>query len=224
LLGIAGRSAIAFLCALTLLRLAGRKSISQLNFLDFLLANLTGNILGNYVVGPAKGARVFVAPVVFIASGILTELLTLRSRPLRKILEGQPLVVIKNGKIIRKNMANTRYDLAELLMALRKKDIFDLGEVEFAVLEPNGKVSVQKKSQYRPVTPKDFKLSTGYEGLSSVLISDGKVLEKNMEMNGLTHDWLMKTLNNKGVKDVAGVFLASLATDGSLYVDMMPNS
>ncbi|MEG3070768.1 MAG: hypothetical protein RQM92_08155 [Candidatus Syntrophopropionicum ammoniitolerans] len=61
MLGIAGRSAVAFLCALTLLRLAGRKSISQLNFLDFLLANLTGNILGNYAVGPAKGARVFVA-------------------------------------------------------------------------------------------------------------------------------------------------------------------
>ena len=139
------------------------------------LANLTGNIQA--ILAQPKGKGV-VAPVVFIASGILTELLTLRSRPLRKILEGQPLVVIKNGKIIRKNMANTRYDLAELLMALRKKDIFDLGEVEFAVLEPNGKVSVQKKSQYRPVTPKDFKLSTGYEGLSSVLISDGKVLEK----------------------------------------------
>ncbi len=223
MLGIAGRSTVAFFYALALLRLAGRKSLSKLNFFDFLLANLMGNILGYYVTGTAKGARLFMAPAVFVTSGILSEVLTLKSRTARKILEGQPLMLVKNGKIIEKNMAGACYDIADVLMSLRKKDVFSLGEIEFAVLEPNGAISVQKKSQYRPVTPKDLKLPTGYEGLSTVLISDGQVLGQNLKTNKLDRAWLMKTLKNRGIEDVKKVFLACLATDGSLYVDLMRN-
>ncbi|MFZ5639274.1 MAG: DUF421 domain-containing protein [Bacillota bacterium] len=73
---------------------------------------------------------------------------------LRKLLEGEPLIIVQNGKIFEKNMRKIRYNIDDLLMQLREKDVFDLSEVEFAIIEPHGKLSVLKKSQHLPVTPK----------------------------------------------------------------------
>lgn len=218
--GIAGRSLGAFFFATVLLRLAGRKSVSQLNYLDFLMANMMGGLMGIYIAGSSKGAQILLAPAAIIAAGVFTERATVKNRTARKLLQGQSLVIIKNGKIIEKNMAQSHYNTGELLMALRKKGVFDLGEVEFAVLELDGSVSVQKKSQHRPVTPKDLNISTQYEGLTSVLISDGKVLDQNLKNNHLDQNWLKNELHKLGIQETNKVFLATLASDGSLYVDL----
>lgn len=218
--GIAGRSLGAFLFATFLLRLAGRKSVSQLNYFDFLMANLMGNMLGYYVAGSVKGAKLLVAPVVFITSGIFAEMAAVKSRTARKLLEGQALVLVKNGKLLERNMNQAHYNIGELLMELRQKNIFHLSEVEYAVLETNGKLSVQKKSQNRPVTPKDLGIPTKYEGLSSILVSDGQILEQNLKHNSLNRRWLQEQFEARRIKDVSRVFLASLATDGTLYIDL----
>ena len=112
------------------------------------------------------------------------------------------------------------YNVAEVLAALRYKGIYNLSDVEFAVLEIDGSISVLKKSQHRPVTPKDLNIPTQYEGLSSIVVSDGKVLPENLRKNNLNNGWLENKLKEQGVNDISRVFLASLATDGSLYVDL----
>lgn len=217
---LAGRSLAAFFYATALLRFAGRKSISKLTYLDFIIANLMGNIVGYYIVGPIKGSKILMAPAVLISAGIFSEMATVKSSAARKILEGGPMILIKNGKILEKNMAKARYNIGELMMSLRNKGVFDLGEIEFAILEINGRVSVQKKSQNRPVTPKDLGIPTKYEGLSSVLVSEGKIVQKNLATNKLSQGWLKDKLQKQGIKDVKDIFLATLATDGSLYVDL----
>src|SRR5690554_3848198 len=105
-------------------------------------------------------------------------------------------------------------------MQLRNKNVFDLGEVEFAVLEANGKLSVQKKSQNLPLTPKDMKLSTDYKGVSTEIIRDGKIEDENLKQNMLTHEWLYNQLAEQNVSNIEDVFLATLSTDGSLYLDL----
>ncbi|HZK57436.1 MAG TPA: DUF421 domain-containing protein, partial [Clostridia bacterium] len=116
------------------------------------------------------------------------------------------------------------YNIAEVLAALRNQGIYNLSEVEFAVLEIDGKISVLKKSQHRPLTPKDINVPTQYEGLSSIVVSDGKILSKNLQNNNLNRDWLENKLKEQGINNISRIFLASLATDGSLYVDLKDSS
>ena len=217
--GILGRSLFAFFFATALLRLAGRKSVSQLNYFDFLMANMLGGILGYYVTGGVKGAAILWAPAIITSTGVFSEFVAVKSRSTRKLLEGQPLLLIQNGKVLKTNLGKARYNIDELLAALRKKGIFNLSDVEFALLEYDGQISVLKKSQKRPVSPQDLGLPTRYEGLSSVIINDGQVLDKNLKKNHLNRVWLDNKLKNLGIACKDNVFLATLSTDGTLYVD-----
>ncbi len=116
---------------------------------------------------------VLLSPVILTVLVVGTGYLTIKSTPARKLIEGEPLVMVQNGKIYEENMRKIRYNLDDLLMQLREKGVFDLSEVETAVLEPHGQLSVLKKSQQLPVTPKDLNIPTKYKGLSSEIIRDG---------------------------------------------------
>lgn len=218
------RSIESFILALVLLRLTGRKSISQLNYFDFLTVNMIGGLFSSYITDPEQNPDILLAPMAIIALDLLADRTAIKSRSARKLLEGKPVVFIKNGNIIEKNITKMHYNIAEVLAALRNQGIYNLSEVEFAVLEIDGKISVLKKSQHRPLTPKDINVPTQYEGLSSIVVSDGKILSKNLQNNNLNRDWLENKLKEQGINDISRIFLASLATDGSLYVDLKDSS
>lgn len=222
--GTIGRSLGSFIFALALLRITGRKSMSQLNYFDFLTVDMMGGLLTSYITNPSQGLKIFMAPLAITAADFLADLAAIKNRSARKILVGKPVIFIKDGRILEKNIAKMRYNIAEILAALREKNIFDLGEIEYAILEVDGKISVIKKSQNRPVTPQDLKIPTSYEGPSTVLVSDGKVIHENLRKNKLGYHWLEKALRSQGINNITQVFLASLATNGSLYVDLKRSS
>lgn len=105
-------------------------------------------------------------------------------------------------------------------MQLRFKDVFDITQVEFAVLEPNGQLSALKKTPFLPVTPKDLNMPAGYQGMATEIIKDGDVLEQNLLQNNLDFRWLYCELSKKGIADISDVVLASLQTDGTLHIDV----
>jgi uncharacterized membrane protein YcaP (DUF421 family) len=146
--------------------------------------------------------------------------LVMKSRPLRNVISGEPTVVIHNGKILEENMKKMQYNMDELLVQLREKDVFNLGLVEFAILEPTGALSVQLKSQERPVTRRDLGLPSDYEGVSVEMVMDGEVIHQNLRQLGLDENWLLDQLKQRGVTSLEEVPLAVLASDGSLYVDL----
>ena len=111
------------------------------------------------------------------------------------------------------------YHVDDLMMQLRDKNVFNIADVEFAISEPNGKLSVLLKSQKRPVTPHDLQLSTTYEGVPSEMISDGIVIMQNLKQNNLTEEWLYGELEKQGINSVKEVFYASLDSNGHLYID-----
>lgn len=213
-------SLIVYVLLLLLTRIIGKKLLSQMTFFDFVIAITIGTIGGGFVVNQFKGYTILLSPVILTLAVVTTGYLTLKSVPARKLVEGEPLVLIQNGKIYEKNLKKLRYNIDDLMMQLRNKNVFDLGEVEFAILESNGQLSVLKKSQNLPVTPKDLGISTQYKGISSEIIRDGQIVEQNLRQNNLSHEWLYNELSSRNIKRIEDVFYASLSTNGNLYVDL----
>lgn len=165
---------IVFVLLIFLTRLIGKKLLSQMTYFDFVTGITIGTIGGAYVTTEVKGYYVLLGPIILTILVLLSGLLTLKNNAARKLIEGEPLVVVQNGKIYEKTMSKIRYNADDLMMQLREKGVFDLSEVEFAILEPHGQLSVLKKSQHLPLTPKDLNMPTDYKGVSSEIIRDAK--------------------------------------------------
>lgn len=211
----------AFVLILLVTRLIGKSQVNQLTVADFINAIVVGSIAGSLVVELGESAYYYAFGLaVFGLLTIAAEWVALKYRPARKLLEGEPTVVIHNGKILEDNMKKLLYNMDNLTMQLREQGIFDIGDVEFAVAEPNGSLSVLPKSHKRPVTPSDLNIPTKYEGISSEIIQDGKIIEQNLIQNNLTEEWLFKELEKQGVTSVSDVNFAALDTGGNLYVDL----
>ncbi|PRX30499.1 uncharacterized membrane protein YcaP (DUF421 family) [Orenia metallireducens] len=214
------RTLVVFILLVILARIIGRKLLSQLSVFEFVTTITIGSATGTYVVERSKGNVMLLSPIILTICAVGLGYLTLKSLRFRKLVVGEPVVIIQNGEILEKNMLKARYSLDDLERQLRGKGAFKLNEVEFAVLESDGTLSVQKKSSYIPVTPKDLNLSTTYKGLATEIIKDGEVLEQNLRQNNLDFNWLYNQLRKNGVSDISDVMLAHLNTDGTLYLDL----
>jgi uncharacterized membrane protein YcaP (DUF421 family) len=135
----------------------------------------------------------------------------------RSIMDGNPSIVIRDGKIDIQELTKSRYNINELLEQLRVKGFANIADVEFAILETSGNLSVIPKSQKRPVTPEDLQIDTEYEGLPVPLIIDGRIQYDNLAEVNLTADWLKNELGKFNITEIKDVFLASLDTQGKLF-------
>ncbi|TDX49055.1 DUF421 domain-containing protein [Orenia marismortui] len=215
------KTIIAYFLLLFLSRVIGRKIIAQMTFFDFAVGITVGTITGSIAMG-SKPTSLSASIVLIILAllVLLTDYLHLKSYLIRKYFNSEPVVLVKNGKIVEENMKKTRYTINDLMMQLRKKNIFDIGDVEFAIVEIDGKVSVQEKSQKQPVTPQDLNLSTLYKGLTKDLIIDGEIMNENLDDARLDRKWLIRELSNKDIDDIQRIFYAGLDTSGNLYVSL----
>lgn len=213
------KSALVFVMLMVLTRVIGKKLLSQLTFFDFVIGITIGTIGGAYVVVMVKGMWVLLSPIILTVLTFLFGLISLKHLGFRKLIEGEPVVVIQNGKLFEKNMAKLRYHIDDLEMQLREKGIFNFGEVEFAVLEPHGQLSVLKKSQNLPVTPQDLGIHTKYKGMATELIKDGDLLKQNLSQNNLSEKWLFDELKKQNITNLSEVIYAALNTDGALFID-----
>ena len=218
------KSFLIFFILVILTRSIGRKLLAQMSYFDFTIAITIGSISGSYVVQMIEGMWVLLAPVLLASLAIAFDYLHLKSLRARKLAEGEPVVIIQNGQIFEKNMKKLRYHMDNLESQLRDKNVFDFSEVEFAVLEPHGHLSVLKKSQYLPLTPKDMDLNTKYKGLSTEIIKDGRIMDQNLKQNHLTRQWLMEELKKRKIKNSSDVVYAALNTSGVLYISLRQSS
>lgn len=199
------------------IRLIGKKSISQMTSYDLAVVIVLANITAEPVVYKNISKQLIGAlTVTLLAIGL--GWLSLKS--LFYNADAKPSLVIVNGRIDQDQLRQNRINLPFLLSLLRIQGYFKISEVEFAIIEPNGNLSVIPKSQNRPVTPKDMGLSTQYEGLALPLIVDGKLQTNDIKFAKLNVDWLMAELAKLGVGEVGEVLLAELDTEGNLYVNL----
>lgn len=211
---------VAFGVTFVMVRLVGKKQISTMTFWDLVTAIALGSLAANIIVN--TDVPLFTSAWVVVLWAGLALLVgwgALQNRKFRDLVQGMPVIVVSNGKVLEGMMRKERLNMDLLLTELRAAGVFRLADVEFAILETNGKISVLKKSQVQPATPEDLKLDTTYKGLTNTVVLDGKVLQQNLSRLGLTEEWLISRLSGQGIQNPAEVFYAELGTDGRLYVD-----
>lgn len=213
------RIMIGYFLLLTLTRFMGRKVISQMTFFDFVVGVIVGSVAANLSVNSDRAVTSGITVLVVLA--IVTVALDyagIKNFCIRKLTNSEPVVVIENGKIVAENMKKTRLPLDSLMMLLREKNTFNIADVEFALFETDGKLSVVKKSQKQPVTPADLNIPTAYAGLTKDIVIDGKIMHENLKDARLDRKWLMDKLKANNFHTIEEVFYAGLDTSGNLYI------
>ncbi|MGE1211550.1 DUF421 domain-containing protein [Bacillus pumilus] len=214
------RTMFAFAILFVGARLLGKQTIAQMNIFDFIAAISLGSIAASLAFNttlPFHHTTISFVTLVMIIYVI--SLIALRSRKLRGFMAGKPTLVIQNGKILEENMKGMRYTFDYLNQQLREKDIFDISEVEFAMIETDGHMSVKKYPSFENVTRKDIQLYMKAEGYMPIeVIMDGKLILKNIHENQLTVEWIDEELKKRqlSLKDIV---YAVRSSNGSLYID-----
>lgn len=205
------RGVIAFFTLLIFARILGKQQVSQLTFFEYVLGITIGSSAASLASDLATRAWThWVALVVFSILTLAMQWITLRWRYASKYIDGEPVIVIMDGKIMENVLKKMRLRISEILELLRTQGIFDINEVAYAVFEIDGKLSVLKKLEDRPLTPKDLKLRGNQSSIGVEIIYDGNVIEQNMKALGLGKQWLKKQLQEKNIKDPSEVFLLTV--------------
>lgn len=214
------RSIMAAFALLIFARALGKKQISQLNFFEYVLGITVGSIAATMSTNLSNRAlSEFVGLITWIVLVLFLEIVALKNRKMAKIIDGEPLILVENGKIMEDRLALARYRFDDLVEQLREKDVFSVSDVEFAVLETDGSLSVLKKSQVQPITPSDLNMSTEYKGLSVELISEAQILKQNLLQIDQDEEWLLGELKKRNIR-LEQVTFGLLDTSGRLYLDL----
>ncbi|WP_429350821.1 DUF421 domain-containing protein [Paenibacillus sp. 4624] len=214
------RSISAFLLLLLITRMLGKQTLSNMNFHDFVTAVIMGAIAANLAFNEKMEViHLLISLVVFTGTSYLLSKWNLKSRKMRLLAEGSPTVLIEGGKVLEDNLAKNKMTLDSLNQALRQKEVFDINEVEYALLEVNGQISVMKKKQFRTITMQDINQKKDTkERLPIEMIMDGQLLKENINLNDVSEDQLLKQLKSNE-KQVSDVFYAVIGSNGKLYID-----
>ncbi|OCA97728.1 DUF421 domain-containing protein [Clostridium beijerinckii] len=208
-----------YILAIFLTKIIGRKLISQMNFFDFVMGVSMGSIVAYSVVDKQfVSTSAITALILFCALTIVTGYLSMKSLKIRKIINSEPTNLVENGNIIEKNMKKNKLTINELMMKLREKSIFHLADVEFAIMETDGELSVLPKADKKPLTPYNMKINVTSSGIDKDIIIDGAVVDENLKDIGLDKKWLKSELNKQNIKEISEVFYAGVDNSQKLYV------
>ncbi|MEN6412899.1 MAG: DUF421 domain-containing protein [Veillonellales bacterium] len=213
------QTAMVFFSLLIFTRILGKTQVGQLTFYEYISGITIGSIAGSILsTDPEKLWSHYYDLVLFIVLTYSLSFVTIKSRPLRKIIEGSPTVVIKSGHIIAENMRGMRFDLDELSGKLREKGIFDVSEVQYAIVETTGELSVIKKSDYQPLTKTDFNIHLADPALPVEIIMDGQIIEENLDKQNRSRAWLEQQLVDRNIAHPSQVTYAVIDSKGQLFI------
>lgn len=215
---------LGFVALFIITKIIGKRQISQITPFDFISAIVLGELLGNAIYDEDIGLIHIISTLFIWGILMLTvEMITQKSLKSRGLLEGKPSIVIRNGMIDRNELRKNRIDINELQNLLRQKDVFSVREVEYGILEADGKVTVLKKPKYTQPTLDDLNLKQKPVYLPVTLISDGEVLWDNLRDSGHNEKWLQNQLNMYNINDVKQVFYAEWMKDEGMHIVPLKN-
>ncbi|PWK08978.1 DUF421 domain-containing protein [Tumebacillus permanentifrigoris] len=215
------RVILFYFVILTSMRLMGKREIGALSVFDLVVSVMIAEVSAMSLESPDMPImRGIVITALLVCLQILVSWLTLKSVTLRYLIDGKPTMLIANGKIRDDEMRRTRYSMSDLMTQLREKDVASVNDVEFAILETTGKLSVFPKAEKRPVTPEDLGLKVTRTGLPLPLIVDGVVMDGNLEKIGQTRFWLKNELQQYGHSEFKKIFYCSIDNQGELFIDL----
>ncbi len=212
------RALILYFLVVIVMRIMGKRQIGQLQPFELVVAIMISELAAVPMQDTAIPLINGIIPILtLLIAQMSLSFISMLSVRARGVICGKPSVLVENGKINEGNLRKEMYTLNDLLEQLRNSNIHNITDVEFAILETNGQLSVIPKSQKRPINAEDLNIPTKYEGLPLDLIIDGRVIVKNLKKANLDVHWLKNQLNNFGINNLNRVLFASLDTNGNLY-------
>lgn len=214
-----------FVLLFIIAKFLGKTQMSQITAFEFITALVLGELVGNTIFN--KEVTVLHTMFALAIWGLLmytSGFAGLKMLKARGILEGNPSIIIKQGRMDRKEMKKNKVTVNQLQIMLRQKDIFSIREVYYAVLEPTGVVSVLRKDEFANPVKRDLSLPQNDVFLPVNMIIDGKLLHKNMEAAGFNENWLYKQLKAQGYEKVEDVFYAEWLEGEGLYIEPLKPS
>ena len=208
------RTIILYLLIIVGIRLMGKRQIGELEPSELVLSLIIADLAAVPMQDFGTPLIMGVIPILtLLCLSAILSVLTVKSIRFRALLCSRPSIVIQDGKIIVGEMRRNRFTIDELMEELRMAGITDLSQVKYAVLETTGRISVLPYAEARPVTNQAMGLKVQEKGLPTVVVSDGRVLSRNLSMG-----WLKGELAKRGVTDVRQVFLLTVDEKGNLYL------
>jgi uncharacterized membrane protein YcaP (DUF421 family) len=199
----------------------GKKLISQLNFFDFIVGITIGSIAAALSVDKTiTYSHGIISLLIWGLIPLVVAKIALADIRARRSLDGVPTLLVQNGKILEDNLKKEKYHVNDLLEELRLKGVFNIADLNFAILETSGQISVQLKPEKQPVTVSDLNLSATHQGLCANLIIDGRILYQHLKLVNRDETWLREELKKQNIEDVGQVLLASMDGNGNLYIDV----
>lgn len=213
-------TAILFLIA----KIIGHKQVAQLEFFDYITGITIGSIAAELATTlETPWWKPLISMVVFGAVTVALSVLTRKITRSRKYIDGTPTVIMNDGKLYRENLKKAKLELSEFLLLCRQEGYFDLNDIQTAVFEYNGKLSILPVSTKRPLNPEDMGFDPAPAHIGTEIIMDGRIMGDNLRRKGLNEEWLMKELKQQGYKSAKEIFLGVCYDDNQLTLFPMKN-
>ena len=210
------RAVILLVTVVVSLRLMGKRQIGELQPTELVVTILLSEIAAVPMQdNDIPMLNTMVGICVLVGAEILLGAAAVKSERLRSVLQGNAVLIIKDGKPVQKNMKKLRYNLDDVLEALRQKDVFDIADVAYAFAETNGSLSVLLKPEKRPLSCKDARVDVPDTGVAGAVVMDGRIIRGKLSDYGVTEEQLRKIINKAGVKQ-KDIFLLTVDKQGTV--------
>ena len=219
LIDVTIRSLLSIVTLFLVTKMIGKKQVSELSLFDYVIGISIGNFAAEMTINlDSQEANGILAVLIFGVIAFSVSYITMKSMRLRRFFIGVPTMIIQNGKILYEPMKKMKLDINDMLEQCRINGYFDISQIEYAILEASGDLSIMPKAEYRPVNPKDMQLKVNREGLCANVIIDGKIMINNLKCMNKSVEWLMKELKIKGYTDLSKILLATLDINEKLNI------
>lgn len=199
-------------------KVMGHKQMAQLDFFDYINGITIGSIAAELATELERPLKPLIAMLIYGAVSVLLAFVARKFPKMRKIVNGTPTVFMNDGKIYPKNMKKAKIELSEFMVMCRQAGYFDINDIQTAIFEYNGHLTILPSSAKRPLTPNDISLNPEQEYIATELIMDGRILHENLKRHGLNLQWLEKELKKQGFDRAEDIFLALCDSKNKLSV------
>lgn len=213
------RTIILYLLVVCIMRIMGKRQIGELQPFELVIAIMLSELAAVPMQDTGIPLIHGIIPIItLMLLQILISLLSLKFQRFRKLICGVPSILIKNGQVIQNELVKQRLNLDDLMEDLRIAGYLNTSDIEYAILENSGKLSIIPKAGKSPLIKEDMKIKSSEEKLPVGLILDGKLNEDNLKISGYDIDWLLKNLKLNKIDKITDVFIAMLDSKGNLYI------
>ena len=213
------RAILSLVTLFFITKLIGKKQVSELSLFDYVIGISIGNFSAEMTINlESHEANGILAVIIFGVVAYIVSKLTMKSIKLRRFFIGVPTMIIQDGKILYTSMKRMKLDINDLLEQCRMSGYFDISQIEYAILEAGGDLSILPKSDYRPVCPNDMKLKVKDDGLVANVVIDSKIMNDNLKYMNKDESWLLKQLKIKGHKDLSNILLVTIDNNEKLNI------